>query len=270
MKRALRVSAFAVGYVLAYFSVLIFFLYVAYLVAADFQLRYADLVAFAFGNVLMIGSLLYFRHKTRDKWIRAEAKQWLAERSQSVVYARHRKWWRTALWMPSVLILVIFLFFPETAGLVSHLFWGPTIKVRQYRLKIPLTWIIATSGNSSAWAIAGKGIARVGFRRYWRGEEPISEMSIYTGSAASDFPPLGERYLSHARILSKPTLKLGQTELTCLDFVSYADSLPFPSNPSLAEISCFSDQNNFNASFSGQRSDSPAFYGVLRSATEVN
>lgn len=192
MKKALRVFAFAVGYVLAYFFVLILFLYVAYFVAANFQLRYAELLAFAFGNVLMIGLLLYIRHKTRDKWIRAEAKQWLAGRSQPVVYARRRKWRRTALWMPSVLVLGIFLFFPETAGLVSHLFCGPAVKLRQYRLKIPLTWIIATNGDSSAWAIAGKGIARVGLRRYWRGEEPISEVSIYAGS---DSPPLGERYL---------------------------------------------------------------------------
>jgi hypothetical protein len=169
IKKALRVFAFAVGYVLTYFFVLILLIYLADSVAVNFQLWYIDLVAIVFGNVLMIGLLLYFRHKTRSQWIRAEAKQWLAERSQPLVYARRRRLWRTVLWMPSVLVLVIFLFFPETAGLVSHLFCGPTVKLRQYRLKIPPTWIVATSNDSSAWIIAGKGIARVGFRPYWRG-----------------------------------------------------------------------------------------------------
>jgi hypothetical protein len=265
-EKALRVFAFAVGYVLTYFLVLIFLFYVADFVAVNFQLRYTDLVAFVCGNVLMIGLLLYFRHKTRDSWIRAEAKQWLAEQSQPLAYARRSRLWRSVLWIPSVLVLVIFLFFPETSGLVSHLFCGPTVRLHQYRLKIPLTWIVATSSDSSVWVIAGKGIARVGLRRYWRGEETISEMSIY---ARSDLPPLSEWYLSRARILSKQTLKLGQEELTCLDIVSYADAQPLPINPSFVEIFCSSDQNDFNASFSGQRSDSSAFYGLLHGATEV-
>lgn len=266
MKKALRIFAFAVGYVVAYFFVLILFLYLADFVATNFQLRYIDLVAFVFGNVLMIGLLLYFRRKTRDKWIRAEAKRWIDERSQPLVYARHRRLWRTVLWMPSVFVLAISLFLPEATGVVSHLFCGPTVRLRQYRLKIPLTWMVATSSDSSAWIIAGKGVARVGLRGYWRREEPISEVSIYAGS---DLPSLSEQYLSHARILSKPTLRLGQREVTCLDIVSYADTRPIPIDPSFAEIFCSSDQNDFNASFYGQRSDASAFYGLLRSATEV-
>jgi hypothetical protein len=266
MKKSLRVFAFAVGYVIAYFFVLILFLYVADLVAATFQLRYIDLVAFIFGNVLMIGLLLYFRHKTQDKWIRAEAKRWLVERSQPLIYVRRKRLWRAALWMPSVLALAIFLFFPETAGLASHLFRGRTVNLRQYRLKIPPTWIVVTSSDSSAWVIAGKGIARVGFRPYWRREEPISEVSIYV---RSDSAEMSEWYLSRAKVLSKQTLKLGQGELTCFDIISYADTRPLPINSSLAEIFCSSNQNNFNASFSGQRSDSPAFYGLLRNANEA-
>jgi hypothetical protein len=266
VKRALRTFVLAVGYVLTYFFVLILLLYVADFVARNFQLWYTDLVAFVLGNVLMIGLLLYVRYKTRERWIRAEAKQWLAERSQPLVYARRRRIWRTVLWMPSVLVLALFLFFPETVGFVSHLFCGPTISLGQYRLKIPMTWIVVTRSDSSAWVIAGKGIARTGFRRYWREEEPISEMSIY---ARSDSPPVSEWYLSHAKILSKQTLKLGQEELKCLDIVSYADTRPLPINTSFAEIFCSSDQHDFNASFLGQRSDSSAFYGLLHGATVV-
>lgn len=265
MKKALRVFAFAVGYVLTYFFVLFLLIYSADLVSVNFQLWYIDLIPFVFGNALMIGLLLYFRHKTRSKWIQAEAERWLAQRSQPLVHARRRRLWRTVLLMPSVLVLVIFLLFPETAGLVSHLFCGPSVRLRQYRLKIPPTWIVATSNDSSAWIIAGKGIARVGFRQYWQGEEPISEISMY---ARLDSPPLSEWYLSHAKILSKQTLKLGGEDLTCLDIVSFADARPSRTNPSFVEIFCSSEQNDFNAFFSGQRSDSSAFYGLLLSATE--
>jgi len=266
MKKVVRSFAFGVGYVLAYFLVLILFLYAADAVATNFQIHNTEVVAFVFGNALMLGSLFYFRHKTRDKRIRAEAEEWLAERSEPIVHARRRRIWRAALWMPSALVLVIFVFLPETVGLVSHLFCGPTVRLGQYRLKIPLTWIVATSSDSSAWVIAGKGIARVGFREYWRGEEPISEISIYVGSDSSE---ISGWYLSHAKVLSKQVLKLGQEELMCLDIISYADARPLPINSSVAEIYCSGGQGRLNASFSGQRSDSSAFYGLLRSATEV-
>ena len=265
MKKALKVFALAVGYVVAYFLVLFVLIDIGDLVNVTFQLRNADLLGFAFGNVLMIGLLIYFRHRTHDSWIRAEAEKWLAQRSLPRVYIQRRKLWRRILWIPSGLVLAIFLFLPEVAGFVSHLVSGRSVRLHQYRLKTPLTWIVASSSNSSAWVIATKGIARVGLRSYWQGEEPISEMSFSVGHDSS---LLGGWYLAHARILAKPTLELGPEKLTCWDIVPYADTRMSPMDPRSAEILCRSGQNDFAANFVGTRTDSAAFYELLHSAIE--
>jgi hypothetical protein len=80
MKKALKVLAFAIGYVVAYLVVLVLLLIAADFLESNFHLTYIVPLAFLFGNISMIGSLVYFRHRTRDKWIRAEAEKWLAER----------------------------------------------------------------------------------------------------------------------------------------------------------------------------------------------
>ena len=266
MKRAMKVFAFAVGYVLAYFLVLFVLIDIGDFVGSSFQLRNVDLLGFFFGNFLMIGFLIYFRRKTRENWIRAEAEKWLSRRSCPSVYARRGKLWRSILWIPSGLVLAIFLFLPEAAGFVSHLVSGRSVRLHQYRLKTPLTWIVASSSNSSAWVIATKGIGRVGLRSYWQGEEPVSEMSFYAGPDSS---PLGGWYLAHAKILSKPTMELGPEKLTCWDIVPYADTRMSPMDPSFAEILCSSEQNDFAANFVGTRSDSSAFHELLHSAREI-
>src|SRR5437588_1449432 len=265
MKRALKVFAFAVCYVTAYFFVLFVLIDVGDFVGSTFQLRNAYLLGFFVGNFLMIGLLIYCRRKTRDRWIRAEAERWLAERSRPSVYVRRRKLWGRVLWIPSGLVLVVLLFLPEAAGLVSHLFCGRSVPLHQYRLKTPLTWIVASSSNSSALLIATKGIARVGLRSYWQGEEPISEMSFSVGHDSS---LLGGWYLAHARILAKPTLERGPEKLTCWDIVPYADTRMSPMDPRSAEILCRSGQNDFAANFVGTRTDSAAFYDLLHSAIE--
>jgi hypothetical protein len=123
----MRVFAFAVGYVLAYFLVLFVLIDVGDFVGSSFQLRNVDLLGFFFGNFLMIGLLIYFRRKTRDNWIQAEAEKWLFQRSRPSVYVRRGKLWRSVLWIPSGLVLAISLFLPEAAGLMSHLFCGRSV-----------------------------------------------------------------------------------------------------------------------------------------------
>lgn len=263
MKKALKTVAFAVGYVVAYLCMLVVLLYIADFFESNFHLRFADLLAFVFGNVLMNGLLIYFRHKTRDSWIRAEAEKWLGERASPPVHPWRRRLGHGVLWIPSGVVLTIFLFFPETAGLVSHLFCGRSVHLNQYRLKTPLTWIVARCNSSSAWVIAGKGIARVGLRPYWRGEEPISEMVFYV-----TFPSApNDEFLAHAKVLSQQTLRLGQETLTCRDIVLNADRPLIPVDPRWALILCSSAGNDFHTNFEGQRSEASAFYDALHSVT---
>jgi len=264
VKRALKVLAFAVCYVVIYPFVLIGLLYVAYLLQYSFP--YADFVAFVFGNVLMVGLLIYFRHKTRDSWIRAEAKKWLAERSRHVspqVRAARMRSRGRLLWIPSGIALAIFLFFPETTGLVSRLFCDSSVPMNQYHLKIPLTWIVMSRSSSSAFVIAGKGIGRAGLRPYWRREIPISEIVFYVTSPY----PSTDDFLTHAKVLSQRTLRLGQETLTCWDIIPNADRQPTPMDNSFAVIRCSTAQNDFHTDFVGLRRESSTFYDELQSVT---
>jgi hypothetical protein len=268
MKKVLKVLAFTFGYVLAYLIVLFIALYVADFFETNFGFSYIDLGAFVFGNILMIGLLIYVRRRTRDKWIRAEAEKWLVERASragSNGHLRRRKLQRGMLWIPSAVVLTVFLFLPEAIGIGSHLFCGRFVRVGQYRLKTPLKWIVAGHDNSSAWVIGAKGIGRVGFRTYWLKNAPVSEM-VVSVSPYSSAP--SEWYLAHAKVLSKQSLQLVHEKLICWDIVSYADTRPNAMDPRAAEILCSSERNDFQANFIGQRSDSPTFYEILRSAAQ--
>jgi hypothetical protein len=266
LKKTLKVFAFAAAYLVAYLFVLFVLLYGADFLVSNFHLQYADLVAFVFGNLLMIGLLIYFRHRTRDRWFRAEAERWLANRSRRGTSRGHL--WRKRLrrgivWIPSAVVLVIFLFFPETAGLVSHLFCGRSVHLNQYRLETPMSWIVASGGStSSAWVIAGKGIGRVGLRPYCRMEPPISEMVFYVTSS-----PPNEEILAHAKVLSTQTMQLGGETLICWDIIENADRRLTPVDPRFAVILCSTPQNDFHTDFVGPRSESSAFYDALRSIT---
>lgn len=269
MKKALKALAFAVGYVAAYLVVLLVLLYVADFFDTNFHLPYIDLLAFVLGNALMIGLLIYIRRRTRDKWIRAEAEKRLTERARHANPGAHswrKRLRRGVLWIPSAVVLTISLFLPETMGVASHLFCGRLVDLAEYRLKTPLTWIVASRSDSSAWVIAGKGIGRVGLRPYWRKEAPVSEMVIYV---SSDPAPLSEWYLSHAKLLSKQTLQLGSEKVICLDIVPYAETRQIAMDPQLAEILCSNERYDFHTNFVGRRSDSSAFYELVQSATRT-
>lgn len=41
-----------------------------------------EVLVFGFSNILMFGLLFYYRHKTRDQWIKSEAEKWIATRSR--------------------------------------------------------------------------------------------------------------------------------------------------------------------------------------------
>ena len=119
------------------------------------------MIAFISGNLVMNILLIYHRPKTRHCWINAEAERWLLRRSQQP-NTNPAQWRRTAqrtvFWVPSLIALSAFLFFPEVLGIASHLFNSQS--VGRYRLEIPLTWIIVENTNSYLWVVAGKGMWR--------------------------------------------------------------------------------------------------------------
>jgi hypothetical protein len=217
----------------------------------------ALVIVTVFGNVLMTGLLIYHRHKTRDRWIRAEAVKWLRQRSRSG--AQHGRG-RALLWAPSVIALTVFLFCPEALSIASHLFGRQP--VGGHELKVPLTWIVARNTNSYLWVVAGKGIGRVGPFRYWRGEEPVSEITFnFYGPGGADLP----KWMK-VTVLSTRTVHVGGEALTCWDFnYSYRK----PVDPGLAEIDCYGPTTKFQAFFSGSRNYAGEFYRMLEPASPL-
>jgi hypothetical protein len=224
---------------------------------------FAQILAFVTSNALMLGLLLYYRQKTRHRWINEEAGKWLASRSlgRDTGASRWRRQIRRGmLWAPTLIELVVFLFFPEVLGIASHLF--RTVSLGHHRIEIPLTWIIADN-SSYIWVVAARGIGRVGPASYWRKDEPISEMTLYSAS----YGPFDAEPPAHAKVLSKQELPFGNEAMICWDIIPYAYTRPSPIDPGFAEIICSTAQNDFAARFSGWRTDLPMFYEGLQRVT---
>jgi hypothetical protein len=234
---------------------------------------FAQATTFLMANAVMFGLFFYHCSKTRDQWINDEAPKFLAARSSqddALLSTWRKKLRRGMVWVPTVFVLGVFLFFPEILGIVSHLPGQPSLD--HYRLEIPLTWIIVYDNQtyvdsrlvrSDTWIVATKGIGRAGLGAYWHKEEPVSEITFYF--APHDSPDAW--FPEHAKVLSTQELLLGNETLICRDIIPYPDTRPKPINPAFAEIICPAGKNGFGAHFSGWRTDYPMFYKALQRAT---
>jgi hypothetical protein len=235
---------------------------IVYLATAGSE--YADAVTsflMLTGNVCICVALFYYRYKTRPRWIREEVSEWLKRRSRKnatppSIWTRRLR--RCAPWVPSAIVLLAFLFFPEALGIASHILQGRSVTMNPYRLEIPLTSIIVGRSDSYLWVVSGKGIGRVGFGRYWRKDEPTSSMEF---SYNPDLPRL-------SRLAGPRTVPFGRGRLACWEADRNRDYFLGSTGPDSTEIYC-ANAKDFGAHFSGARIDASTFYEVLRQATEV-
>jgi hypothetical protein len=229
--------------------------------------EFAQFITLATSNALMIGLLLYHRQKSRGRWINEEAERWLARRSLREIAPTsswRKKLRRGMLWVPTLVVLAVFLFLPESLGIASHLVWKASVD--PYHLPIPPTWIIVVNGDHYMWVVAVRGMGRVGPTSYWRKEEPASEMTF------SSYPTY---YIPHqigpppdAKVVSRHDFPFGTEKLICLDVVRFAATRPDAPDPASAEVICSAAKKNLAATFSGWRTDLPSFYDVLQRVTE--
>jgi hypothetical protein len=233
-----------------------------YLVFAGTE--YADAVTtflMLTGNVCICVALLYYRHKTRPRWIREEVAEWIARRSREKATPPSpwsKRLRRCAPWVPSAIALLAFLFLPEALGIASHILQGRSVVMNPYRLEIPLTSIIVSRSDSYLWVVSSKGIARVGFDPYWHKDEPTSSMEF---SYNPDLPRL-------SRLVGPRTVRFGKGRLACWEADRNQDYFLGSTGPDSTEIYC-ANAKDFGAHFSGARIDSPTFYDVLQQATEL-
>ncbi len=215
--------------------------------------------------------LIYIRPKRRAKWIEEGAEEWLAIRLATPIprtNAWPRQVRRNVLWIPSLIALAIFLFEPETAGIVSHLFYGRSVTLDHHRFQLPLTTWITYSGGNGVVAILVSGIARVGPISYWQKGPPISLFDIYLIN-----DPIDDNSRGHSdseKIVSHRTMPFGKETLTCRDIVPsryLRSSLP---NVDIADISCLASTNDFVMYFGARRVDASKFYEILEKEKETH
>jgi hypothetical protein len=112
-------------------------------------------------------ALIFLIRKTGERTVPVEVCRWTAER-QAGIDARERRWrsrgigW--SLWIPSLMVLAVFLFLPEIWGVLTRIRHPHAGQLPGYRISIPATWVIlsrnadSATGRSSVMGLAGRGM----------------------------------------------------------------------------------------------------------------
>jgi hypothetical protein len=210
--------------------------------------------------------LIFYRYRRRDKWIREEAENFLAQRTAPITPTKkwYRIFWRGMLWTPSLITLSVFLFLPEAMGIVSHAFDLRSHNLNNHFVHPPLTSFVRSYENLYVSALIGRGIARVGSVAYLHKELPLSSLFFYA---------IGEPRLDHDRdwfltsenVRSRRTVPFGSETMTCADVTSNSDAL----KSELVHIMCVASNNDVSADFYGLGADVNTFYEVVKTSTEL-
>ncbi len=165
---------------------------------------------------------------------------------------------RWALWIPSIVALVVYLFFPEIYGLASHLSHNARVPDARYQFRVPMTWIIMYNegrgqGGSFTLAYIGRGVGQGGNPF----SVPMSEVMLVS------YPPTNDTGGQSAGAVDRDlypsrVLPIGKTMLTCWEV---------PPGRYFV-ITCFTPSGDFHAKFTGQKADMRQFYQVLESVTQ--
>jgi hypothetical protein len=209
------------------------------------------------------------------KWgTNAEAERWLSER-QTRANFRERLWRnravKFAVCIPAVIVLPIFLFLPETLGLVSHINQPYVADLSGYRVRTPWTWIVGgyrvDTSNGRSWVagMAGSGIGRGVNPLRW---DSVTGWTFGTKSYdGSDENVLRYILPKKYRVVDQRVFKIGSQQVTCIDYQPMYDDWPTSTRyQMIAHITCFGP-GRFYASMDGGRREVGAFYEVLGSIT---
>jgi hypothetical protein len=174
---------------------------------------------------------------------------------------------RKLLWLPCAVVLLLSLFAPETACIAGHLSSSRDVVLGKYHIRTPLTCIVSGDYKTYLWTFSAPGIARLGVKKYLKRDIPVSEMSFYPvehpeQQLVKNVPLDGET------ILAKRSIRFGRQTMNCWDLIHHNKFVgSSPSDPTLADITCSTDNDDFYAHFSGWRGDAPTFYETLQRIT---
>ncbi len=224
----------------------------------------------------IVAGVVAINRKGRRQSLELEAERWLAER-QSAATPADRRWRnrgiRWALWIPSLIVLMVLLFYPEIFGIFSRVRHPAASQLAGYRVHPPLTWIVVDTdfyyepGKSVVWGLAGRGMA-FGIAPYLHRDPPLSHWVL----SAESHEPAQAIYRSKPKtddVVGHRVFTIGGESLTCLEYwpphlvrPARIEDLP------LAFIEC-EGSGQFVATFSGERRHAPAFYKMIEGVTRA-
>jgi hypothetical protein len=234
------------------------------------------------GNAVLVGPILYYRHRTRHKWVEAEAERRLAHRARSSDVGRRcdrlvRKLplvQRSLLWAPSACAMFVLVFFPAA----TQIRYGH--RVGNFTIPLPWSWTILQEyrdGVQSYWMealMSREGFGRFGVNTFWSVNPSFSEVWFVTAPDGTFGPDRRRRERERAGIaeISKREVVLRDLTLTCWEFLR-----SHPSYPPLSgnwEIECespeFTRYLDFRAGFVGRQADISEFYRVLQQVRTID
>jgi hypothetical protein len=217
----------------------------------------------------LIGALLViiFRNvhaKQRGRVIEKHAAAWLRNRRSNL---GNRCSWRSRvlLLVPSALAVLFFLFEPETIGIWEHINGQGDIRVGEYSISTPVTWIRYTlpdrESPNEQWVMMALGAARMAHHPYWDriGPQVIWQIGFSTRNVFDPHPFQARRF---PEVLSKRTTLIADREgLPCEEW-QYGGTYVH-----LARIACSIPENNLYIHAEGDLTKMNVFYEFLQRHT---
>lgn len=228
--------------------------------------------------LLVASTLMLLAIKRGSKHVVAlESSIWLADRQARIASGdrklgdRATSW---ALWIPSLVVFIVFLFLPEMWGLLTHIQRPRAGELIGYRVTIPATWTILFRNtdmtDGSAWAIgvAGTGIGRGLWAHLQPGFLPLASWNIGTRRYPDRHPGMVARNPNKFRVIDQRDFGIGRTNLRCLEYVYAEIANEHVVNLRTVHIECSATEGLY-AEFDGDKFHVPFFYRTLASAEEV-
>ena len=223
--------------------------------------------------------LFLFARKARKWGVELESQRWMTERQSGITPAQRKSRTRAirlSLWIPSLIVLIVFLFLPEIWGMATHIQHHRAGRLEEYdfpftayEVKIPPTWIIqyqhsdATFRDSWVFGMAGRGMA-FGVTPYISGSVPLSSWGIrtkpYNELADSN---ITRWVLKRYRPTRTQDFLIGDAVLSCQEY-SPLEAGVWRTAASPAYIECTLPQRFF-ATFEGEKVHVPDFYKMVAS-----
>ena len=168
---------------------------------------------------------------------------------------------RYALCIPSLLALLVFLFFPEAWGALWHIS-NNKHSLPGYRVPVPATWFVIYGDEASNHlsGMGGTGIAK-GYRLHHYLYVPLSNWDI----TVAPFDPVkhARNELANEPVVSSQSISVGNESMTCTEHSpQHLYGLWNISPSQLVYVEC-SGVGQLRASLFGDRAQLSTFYKMI-------